>query len=172
MYRQKQKENENSNNTWYYISSRYSPKRDNNNGVLIEWRLAVIGLIFSLSVLTAKILHANRYELYSLIFEKQLVSYETITSDGEVMLKYAWTTVVKYSRFWFPVLCGALATWFTWLMVYLDSEVPGVQPPSPLSPSKYKIRSGHTFHLNYVFAVVVGVFIFFYMYMREVTLQL
>lgn len=76
--------------------------------------------------------------MYKLVYETKLVSYESITAEGEMMLNYSWTTALKYSSYWFPLLCGLLTTYFTWLMVYLDSNVPGVQPPSPLSPSKYK----------------------------------
>lgn len=72
------------------------------------------------------------------VFVDKLITYETLTEDGEVMFRHGWKTAVKYSRFWLPVLCGCLTTAFTWIMVYLDSDIPGVQPPSPLSPSKYK----------------------------------
>lgn len=76
--------------------------------------------------------------IYDTIFEKRLITYERVVTDGEIIVNYAWTTALRYSKFWLPVLCGTLATWFTWLMVYLDSNIPGVQPPSPLSPSRYK----------------------------------
>lgn len=72
------------------------------------------------------------------IFIERLVTYETITADGEVMFRHGWKTAVRYSRFWVPALCGFATGLFTWLMVYLDSSVPGVQPPSPFSPSKFK----------------------------------
>lgn len=68
----------------------------------------------------------------------KLVTYETFTQEGDLMFRHGWKTVVRYSRFWLPALCGFLTTAFTWVMVYLDSDMPGVQPPSPLSPSKYK----------------------------------
>lgn len=76
--------------------------------------------------------------MHNLIFEKKYVSYETITEEGQIMFSYTWQTAWKYSSFWFPILCGMLTTYFTWLIVYLDSNVPGIQPPSPLSPLKYK----------------------------------
>ena len=76
--------------------------------------------------------------IHAIFIDKKLTSYEVIAENGDVMLRYVWEESVKYSRYWLPVLCGLLTTYFTWLIVYLDSNVPGVQPPSPLSPSKYK----------------------------------
>ncbi|RZC34749.1 ankyrin repeat and zinc finger domain-containing protein 1 [Asbolus verrucosus] len=122
-----------------------------------EWKLGIIGLFVSLIVITGKLYFANLDYIKQLVLEHRLVSYEVITEDGEVMFKVAWKDAVKYSNVWLPALCGVLTTYFTWIMVYLDSQVPGVQPPSPFSPSKYKARSGHSFHLNYVFAVLMGV---------------
>ncbi|KAF5290514.1 hypothetical protein FQA39_LY03618 [Lamprigera yunnana] len=113
--------------------------RENGNVVISEWRLGLIGLIFSLFVITSKVLYANRDNLERLIFEKEWKTYQTIVTDGEVVVGHAWVTALRYSWFWFPIVCGSLATWFTGLMVYIDSSVPGVQPPSPLSPSKYKL---------------------------------
>lgn len=72
------------------------------------------------------------------ILEQKLISYEVFTEDGTKMLLYSWKTAVKYSNVWLPILCGILSSYFTWIMVYLDSNIPGVQPPSPLSPKKYK----------------------------------
>lgn len=72
------------------------------------------------------------------IFEQQLISYKVLTEDGTEMLLYSWKTAVRYSNIWLPILCGIMSSYFTWIMVYLDSNVPGVHPPSPLSPKKYK----------------------------------
>lgn len=76
--------------------------------------------------------------IHGLIYERQLISLEEVSKEGEVVFRNVWTDTVRYSKYWLPVLCGLLSTYFTWIMVYLDSNVPGVQPPSPLSPSKYK----------------------------------
>lgn len=74
----------------------------------------------------------------SVLIERKYVTYEEITEDGRLMFKYTLETAVKYSSFWLPIVCGVLTTYFTWIMVYLDSNVPGEQPPSPFSPTKYK----------------------------------
>lgn len=38
----------------------------------------------------------------------------------------------------YPTLLGVLLSFLTWHAMYLDSAVPGVDPPTPLSPSKYR----------------------------------
>lgn len=73
-----------------------------------------------------------------LIIDRRLVSIAQVTKEGKTVFKNVWVDSVKYSKYWFPILCGFLTTYFTWLMVYIDSNVPGIQPPSPLSPSRYK----------------------------------
>ncbi|KAK2144374.1 hypothetical protein LSH36_763g00014 [Paralvinella palmiformis] len=51
---------------------------------------------------------------------------------------------------------------FSWMIIYFDSLKPGRIPPSPLSPSKYRKKSGHTFHLNYVMSFICGFVVFAY----------
>ncbi|GAB6033302.1 hypothetical protein CHUAL_013073 [Chamberlinius hualienensis] len=48
---------------------------------------------------------------------------------------------------------------FTWMIIFMDSAVPGVQPPTPLSPRSIRESSGHTFHSNYLVAIFNGVFL-------------
>ncbi|KRT86333.1 hypothetical protein AMK59_3000 [Oryctes borbonicus] len=148
-------------------------KRDVRNidmYALSETKLAMYGLIFSLAIITVKLYYSNRTYVEGLIFEQQLISLEQATEEGQVVFKNIWVHSIKYSKYWLPALCGLLTTYFTWLLVYLDSDVPGVQPPSPLSPTKYKLRSGHSFHLNYVFALLVGVLVSIYMLWKEMSL--
>ncbi|XP_022242703.1 uncharacterized protein LOC106460300 isoform X2 [Limulus polyphemus] len=52
---------------------------------------------------------------------------------------------------------GITVSLFTWMIIYLDSCQPGIQPPSPLSPRKIRASSGHTFHTGYILALVNGV---------------
>lgn len=73
-----------------------------------------------------------------MFYEDKLISYKTIEENGQVFLHYARTTVMKSSPILLPVLCGIGMTVFTWIMIYLDSSVPGVKPPTPFSPEKYK----------------------------------
>ncbi|XP_017784990.1 PREDICTED: uncharacterized protein LOC108568424 [Nicrophorus vespilloides] len=135
-----------------------------------EWKLAICGLVFSASVITAKLICNNVQNLHDLVYERNLVTYEHVTESGQIMMRHVWEESIRHSGLWLPLVCGFIATYITWVMVYLDSDVPGVQPPSPLSPTTIKMQSGHTFHLNYVFAVLIGIFVTSYMYMKGINL--
>jgi len=65
----------------------------------------------------------------NLVFERKLIRYEVVAESGQVMFMNTWDTAVKHSSIWLPLLCGFLATYFTWMCVYLDSKEPGVNPP-------------------------------------------
>lgn len=56
------------------------------------------------------------------------------------------------------VSAGFLLVYYSWELIYFDSLTPGIQPPSPLSPPIIRTVSGHTLHLNYALAVVIGIF--------------
>ncbi|XP_066140470.1 ADP-ribosylation factor-like protein 6-interacting protein 6 [Euwallacea fornicatus] len=151
---------------------RFSPKRRGSNSeenVPHERNLALLGLVFSILVIAVKVFYEHHEVLHNLIFERRLISYEVVTETGQVMFANTWETAVRHSNIWLPLVCGCLATYFTWMCVYLDSKEPGVNPPSPLSPQKYRSRSGHTFHLNYVFAVLVGFLVTIYMYFKNMS---
>nr|CAH7719534.1 unnamed protein product [Callosobruchus chinensis] len=151
--------------------SRYNLYNQEEQPVINEQKLALLGLLLSAVVISGKIITNYRETISKVLLEHKLVSYEILSDDGNEMLVHSWKTVLKYSNIWLPLLFGFLSSYFTWMMVYLDSAVPGVQPPSPLSPRRYKDQSGHTFHLNYVFAIVVGILVFFYMYMKGVSIE-
>ncbi|XP_058116840.1 uncharacterized protein LOC131286966 [Anopheles ziemanni] len=66
----------------------------------------------------------------------------------------------------FAAAFGLLVASFTWYVIYLDSSIPGVNPPTPFSASKKRYRGGisqakeRRFHLGYVTAMVSGVVAF------------
>ncbi|XP_059249962.1 ADP-ribosylation factor-like protein 6-interacting protein 6 isoform X2 [Mustela nigripes] len=46
---------------------------------------------------------------------------------------------------------------FSWTVTYFDSFEPGMFPPTPLSPAKFKKLTGHSFHMGYSMAILNGV---------------
>lgn len=62
----------------------------------------------------------------------------------------------------FASLLGLGVTWFTYFVVYLDSSIPGVNPPTPFSASKKKRFSDkeRRFHLGYITALLSGLTVF------------
>ncbi|XP_056641759.1 ADP-ribosylation factor-like protein 6-interacting protein 6 [Diorhabda sublineata] len=152
----------------YYFVRKDNIKED--VPIWTEWKIAAYGLFFSVLIFTVKLFIIYRSTLEQIFLEEKLISYQIWSEDGQEMFAASWKHVARYSNIWLPILGGVLSSYFTWIMVYLDSAVPGVQPPSPLSPKKYKEQSGHTFHLNYVFAIVVGFLVSGYMYFRGVSI--
>ena len=35
-------------------------------------------------------------------------------------------------------ICGLIMMGFTWFIIYKDSSIPGINPPTPFSPSKQR----------------------------------
>jgi Haemopoietic lineage transmembrane helix len=67
---------------------------------------------------------------------RELIKTEWISESGQKLMSYRWETGVWGEKLIVPLLCGLSITIFTWLIVYLDSDVPGINPPTPFSPSK------------------------------------
>ncbi|XP_050067750.1 uncharacterized protein LOC126556532 [Anopheles maculipalpis] len=63
----------------------------------------------------------------------------------------------------YAIAFGLLLSSFTWYIIYLDSSIPGVNPPTPFSASKKRYRGGPSsskerrFHLPYIMALLSGV---------------
>ncbi|CAG9773884.1 unnamed protein product [Ceutorhynchus assimilis] len=144
---------------------------DKKGPFLNERNLALLGLVFSLTVISSKIFYENSETLQKLFFERKLITHQVITKNGQIMFTNTWETAVRYSSMWLPLFCGVFATFFTWMCVKFDSYEPGINPPSPLSPKKYREESGHTFHINYLFSVLVGLLSTSYMYYKGISIQ-
>nr|XP_056717152.1 ADP-ribosylation factor-like protein 6-interacting protein 6 [Euleptes europaea] len=46
---------------------------------------------------------------------------------------------------------------FSWTVTYFDSFEPGMFPPTPLSPARFRRMTGHSFHVGYSMAILNGV---------------
>ena len=59
-----------------------------------------------------------------------LFSFDQISSIYNILM--------KLSVFLWPVINGTAIVAFSWLIIYFDSKVPGIYPPTPLSPLKHR----------------------------------
>ncbi|XP_040213885.1 ADP-ribosylation factor-like protein 6-interacting protein 6 isoform X1 [Rana temporaria] len=70
---------------------------------------------------------------------------------------------VKTSMFGFwsllvlSLVAGLSCCSFSWTVTYFDSFEPGMFPPTPLSPARFRKLTGHSFHVGYTMAILNGV---------------
>ncbi|XP_028048120.2 uncharacterized protein LOC105828928 [Monomorium pharaonis] len=69
--------------------------------------------------------------------------------------KYGWLLKAMTS--------GLVITGFTWFILYKDSSEPGINPPSPFSPSRRRIHGSSRIQINYLVGVLNGILFFVYM---------
>ncbi|XP_060113233.1 ADP-ribosylation factor-like protein 6-interacting protein 6 isoform X1 [Heteronotia binoei] len=55
------------------------------------------------------------------------------------------------------LVAGLSCCSFSWTVTYFDSFEPGMFPPTPLSPARFKRMTGHSFHVGYSMAILNGV---------------
>lgn len=64
-------------------------------------------------------------------------------------------------------LIGTVVTVFSWIIVYLDSDVPGVNPPTPYSPRKnktgYQMHVKQQYSLGYLMTILNGFAVFMFL---------
>ncbi|XP_071869315.1 ADP-ribosylation factor-like protein 6-interacting protein 6 [Bombus fervidus] len=60
-------------------------------------------------------------------------------------------------------VCGLIMMGFTWFIIYKDSSIPGINPPSPFSPSKQRFSKVSGVQINYLIGILNGILIFVYM---------
>ncbi|XP_073503268.1 ADP-ribosylation factor-like protein 6-interacting protein 6 [Phyllobates terribilis] len=75
-----------------------------------------------------------------------------VNEDGiKVSLLGFWSLLVL------SVLAGLSCCTFSWTVTYFDSFEPGMFPPTPLSPKRFKKMTGHSFHMGYTMAILNGI---------------
>ncbi|XP_018429309.1 PREDICTED: ADP-ribosylation factor-like protein 6-interacting protein 6 [Nanorana parkeri] len=55
------------------------------------------------------------------------------------------------------LVAGLSCCSFSWTVTYFDSFEPGMFPPTPLSPARFRKITGHSFHVGYTMAILNGI---------------
>jgi len=65
--------------------------------------------------------------------------YDALYNYAAIPTSYLQSIVLKHlSKLILCLLYGLLMVLFSWLLVYYDSTIPGVFPPTPVSPKKHR----------------------------------
>ncbi|KAG8432327.1 hypothetical protein GDO86_016826 [Hymenochirus boettgeri] len=62
-----------------------------------------------------------------------------------------------WSIFALSLIAGLSCCSFSWTVTYFDSFEPGMFPPTPLSPARFRKMTGHSFHMGYTMAILNGI---------------
>ncbi|XP_018357779.1 PREDICTED: uncharacterized protein LOC108757742 isoform X2 [Trachymyrmex cornetzi] len=133
-----------------------------------EWTFSLMLFTFSLAIIVAKLYlnycgkllswqAGDRYSLPSVAFTQMYVTIRRAIAD---------ILIAFYSRFgWLlkATMSGLVITGFTWFILYKDSSIPGINPPSPFSPSKQRIHGSSRIQINYLVGALNGILFFIYM---------
>ncbi|XP_076657029.1 uncharacterized protein LOC143361487 isoform X1 [Halictus rubicundus] len=112
----------------------------------------------SMSLNMLKALDVSRMSDVSEFSAKHLtaVSEQFVNVSVSFFKTYGW--LIK------AAICGLIMTGFSWYIIYKDSSIPGIDPPSPFSPSKQRFtRETSNVQLNYLVGVLNGLLIFVYL---------
>ncbi|KAM6175255.1 ADP-ribosylation factor-like protein 6-interacting protein 6 [Erethizon dorsatum] len=82
---------------------------------------------------------------------KELHAENLKTEDVDTGLLGFWTLLI------ISLTAGFSCCSFSWTVTYFDSFEPGMFPPTPLSPARFKKLTGHSFHMGYSMAILNGI---------------
>lgn len=112
--------------------------RDLPLGKLMPWQ---ISNRYSMPSVTQMYDTIPSMSVLSKVDVKQLSADRFLNVSGQYAETAADTLVSVYGRYnWLlkATMSGLVMTSFTWFILYKDSSIPGVNPPSPFSPSKQR----------------------------------
>ncbi|XP_031622382.1 uncharacterized protein LOC116340200 [Contarinia nasturtii] len=120
-------------------------------------------LIASVLLITVAIAAISNKVIQTLLKDMSSELYGKINSSRE------WTQT-NYTYLMEPLLFAILISIFTMTIIYFDSDVPGVCPPTPFSPRKarqirYYTHKEKTSHLSFWISIASGVVTFFLLYL-------
>lgn len=144
-----------------------------------ELKFAVIALYVSCIIVCSKVVVINRsllkrfytygrtYWATSSFGTYRLLSDDSRTKISDLLLtsNNVVRDILEHPVSWLlcPVLAGLGMTVLTWYVIYTDSFIPGVKPPTPFSPNKNRRHRSPRFHFAYIVAVLNGILLFLLM---------
>ncbi|XP_054418427.1 ADP-ribosylation factor-like protein 6-interacting protein 6 isoform X2 [Pteronotus mesoamericanus] len=113
-----------------------------------RWPVQVLSILCSLlfAILLAFLL-AIAYLIVKELHAENLKNED----DVDTGLLGFWTLLI------ISLTAGFSCCSFSWTVTYFDSFEPGMFPPTPLSPARFKKLTGHSFHMGYSMAILNGV---------------
>ncbi|XP_066202423.1 ADP-ribosylation factor-like protein 6-interacting protein 6 isoform X3 [Saccopteryx leptura] len=113
-----------------------------------RWPVQVLSILCSLlfAVLLAFLL-AIAYLIVKELHAENLKN----ESDVDTGILGFWTLLI------ISLTAGFSCCSFSWTVTYFDSFEPGMFPPTPLSPARFKKLTGHSFHMGYSMAILNGI---------------
>ncbi|XP_048201432.1 ADP-ribosylation factor-like protein 6-interacting protein 6 [Perognathus longimembris pacificus] len=113
-----------------------------------RWPVQVLSILCSLlfAVLLAFLL-AIAYLIVKDLHAENLKNED----GGNAGLLGFWTLLI------ISLTAGFSCCSFSWTVTYFDSFEPGMFPPTPLSPARFKKLTGHSFHMGYSMAILNGI---------------
>ncbi|XP_075036995.1 ADP-ribosylation factor-like protein 6-interacting protein 6 [Mixophyes fleayi] len=112
-----------------------------------RWPARLLSMLCCLVVVS--ILAVLLAVLYIVIQDMQSVK---VNEDGvKTSLLGFWSLLVL------SLIAGLSCCSFSWTVTYFDSFEPGMFPPTPLSPARFRRMTGHSFHIGYTMAILNGI---------------
>ncbi|KAM9036749.1 ADP-ribosylation factor-like protein 6-interacting protein 6 isoform X1 [Sarcophilus harrisii] len=139
-----------------------SPQPHKHNGVTPRvseaprgrpWPVQILSVICSL--LFAALLAFLLAIVYLIV--KDLHAENLKTEDGVETGLLGMNKIGFWTLFIISLTAGFSCCSFSWTVTYFDSFEPGMFPPTPLSPAKFKRLTGHSFHMGYSMAILNGI---------------
>ncbi|XP_044158741.1 ADP-ribosylation factor-like protein 6-interacting protein 6 isoform X2 [Bufo gargarizans] len=112
-----------------------------------RWPARLLSMVCSLVVVS--ILSVLFAILYMVVQDMQTGK---VSEDGlKTSLLGCWSLLIL------SLLAGLSCCSFSWTVTYFDSFEPGMFPPTPLSPARFRRMTGHSFHMGYTMAILNGI---------------
>ncbi|XP_045415243.1 ADP-ribosylation factor-like protein 6-interacting protein 6 [Lemur catta] len=113
-----------------------------------RWPVQVLSILCSLLF---AILLAFLLAIAYLIVKELHAENSKNEDDLDTGLLGFWTLLI------ISLTAGFSCCSFSWTVTYFDSFEPGMFPPTPLSPARFKKLTGHSFHMGYSMAILNGI---------------